>query len=38
VVFIALLEVEDGVENPLPAIPEVREFLERVEASRGRAG
>ena len=31
--FVALLQV-DGVENPLPGIPEVREFLEGVEASR----
>ena len=32
--FVALLQVDDGVENPLPGIPEVREFLEGVEASR----
>jgi len=24
--FLALLEVEDGVENPLPALPEAQEF------------
>jgi hypothetical protein len=32
--FVALLQVDDGVENPLPGFPEVREFLEGVEASR----
>jgi hypothetical protein len=32
--FLAFLEVDEGVENPLPALPEFQEFLERVEASR----
>jgi hypothetical protein len=32
--FVALLQVDDGVENPLPGLPEFREFLEGVEASR----
>jgi hypothetical protein len=32
--FVALLRVDDGVENPLPGFPEFREFLEGVEASR----
>jgi len=32
--FVALLQVDDGVENPLPRFPEFREFLEGVEASR----
>jgi hypothetical protein len=32
--FVALLQLDDGVENPLPAFPEFREFLEGVEASR----
>lgn len=26
VTFLALLEVEDGVENPLPSLPEAQEF------------
>jgi hypothetical protein len=26
VTFLALLEIEDGVENPLPAVPEAQEF------------
>ena len=26
VTYLALLELEDGVENPLPALPEAREF------------
>jgi hypothetical protein len=26
VTFLALLELEDGVENPLPALPEAQEF------------
>ena len=30
VTFLALLEVEDGVENPLPALPEARAFYERL--------
>jgi hypothetical protein len=32
--FVALLQVDDGVENPLPGFPEFREFLEGVEGSR----
>jgi hypothetical protein len=31
--FLALLQLDDGVENPLPGFPEFREFLEGVEAS-----
>jgi hypothetical protein len=30
VTFLALLEVEEGVENPLPGLPEAREFYERL--------
>jgi len=32
--FLAFLQLEDGVDNPLPAIPEWREFADGVEASR----
>jgi hypothetical protein len=32
--FIALLQIDHGVENPLPGFPEFRAFLEGVEASR----
>jgi hypothetical protein len=32
--FVALLQLDDGVENPLPALPEFQEFIEGVEASR----
>ena len=32
--FLAFLELEDGVENPLPTFPEWRDFLEGVEDSR----
>jgi hypothetical protein len=32
--FVALLQIDDGVENPLPEFPEFRELLEGVEASR----
>ena len=32
--FLALLALDDGVENPLPSVAEFREFLELVEASR----
>jgi hypothetical protein len=32
--FVALLQVDEGVENPLPGFPEFREFLEGVEDSR----
>lgn len=28
--FVALVELEDGVENPLPAIPAFREFQEQL--------
>jgi hypothetical protein len=29
--FVALVQVDDGVENPLPGLPEFRELQERVE-------
>jgi len=32
--FVALLQVDEGVGNPLPEFPGFREFLEVVEASR----
>lgn len=32
--FVALLQVDDGVENPIPGLPEFRELQERVEGSR----
>jgi hypothetical protein len=32
--FVAFLQLDDGVENPLPGFPEFRAFLEGVEASR----
>ena len=32
--FLALLQIDDGVENPLPEIPEWREFVEGIEAKR----
>jgi hypothetical protein len=32
--FVALLQVDDGVDNPLPGFPEFREFLAGVEAAR----
>jgi hypothetical protein len=32
--FVALLQVDDGVENPLQGFPEFREFLERLEGWR----
>jgi hypothetical protein len=32
--FVALLQVDEGVENPLPALPEYRELLEVVEGLR----
>jgi hypothetical protein len=28
VTYVALLQVDDGVDNPLPALPEFREFQE----------
>ncbi len=30
VTFLALLEVEEGVENPLPGLPEAQEFYDRL--------
>lgn len=30
VTYVALLEVEDGTENPLPSIPEFREFQDKL--------
>jgi hypothetical protein len=30
VTYVAVLEVEDGVENPLPALPEYRAFQENL--------
>lgn len=32
--FVAFLQLDDGVENPLPGFPEFREFLAGVEESR----
>jgi hypothetical protein len=32
--FVALVQVDDGVDNPLPGVPEFRELLELVEGSR----
>jgi hypothetical protein len=32
--FVAFLQVDDGVENPLPGLPAFQEFLEAVEAVR----
>ena len=32
--FVALLQVDDGAENPIPGLPEFRELQERVEGSR----
>jgi hypothetical protein len=32
--FVALRQVDDGVENPLPDLPEYKELLEIVEGSR----
>jgi hypothetical protein len=32
--FLALVEVDDGVENPIPGFPEFRELQELVEGSR----
>lgn len=32
--FVALLQVADGVENPLPGLPEYQQLLEVVEGSR----
>jgi hypothetical protein len=30
VTFVAMLEIEDGVDNPLPALPAFREFQENL--------
>jgi hypothetical protein len=30
--YVALLQVDDGIENPLPKIPEYREFQERLKS------
>jgi hypothetical protein len=30
VTFLALLETDDGMENPLPGLPEAREFYDRL--------
>ena len=30
VTFVAMLEIEDGVGNPLPGLPEAREFYEHL--------
>ena len=30
VTYVALLEIDEGVENPLPALPEFREFQENL--------
>jgi hypothetical protein len=30
VTYVALLEIDDGVENPLPAVPEFRAFQENL--------
>ena len=42
VTFLAVLEIEDGVENPLPALPEAQEFYGRLRGgtpgARGRTG
>ncbi|MGO9820754.1 MAG: hypothetical protein ACLPTJ_08900 [Solirubrobacteraceae bacterium] len=32
--FVAFLQVDDGVENPLPGLPEYQELLEIVEGVR----
>ena len=32
--FVALLQVDDGADNPIPGLPEFRELHERVEGSR----
>jgi hypothetical protein len=32
--FVALIQVDEGVENPVPEFPEFKEFYERVEAAR----
>ena len=30
VTYVAVLELDDGIENPLPALPEFREFQENL--------
>lgn len=32
--FLALLQLDDGLDNPLPGFPEFQEFLEEVETQR----
>jgi hypothetical protein len=32
--FVAIVQVDDGVENPIPGFPEFRELQELVEGSR----
>ena len=32
--FVALLQVDEGVDNPIPGLPEFRELQKRVEGSR----
>jgi len=32
--FIALLQLDDGLENPLPGFPEFQQFIQEVEAQR----
>ncbi len=32
--FLALLQLDDGLENPLPGFPEFQQFIEEVEALR----
>jgi hypothetical protein len=34
VTFVALVALDDGIENPLPAVPEWREFQENLEEWR----
>ena len=36
--FVAFLQLDEGVDNPLPAFPEFQEFLAGVEASRAAPG
>ena len=35
--FVALVQLDDGVENPLPELPEYKELLAIVEGSRAEA-
>jgi hypothetical protein len=32
VTYLNLLELEDGIENPLPALPEAKEFQEKLKS------